>query len=73
MTVKIVTLKERNARKRLEKVAALERIIQELNRYAREHGGRFILYRSGARGELRHDSDFDFLVDFPVETQLVNA
>jgi predicted nucleotidyltransferase len=29
--------------------------------------GRFLLYGSAARGELRHDSDVDLLLDFPDE------
>lgn len=44
---------------------AVETLAAELAAYAREHGGRFILFGSAARGELRHDSDVDIMVDFP--------
>ena len=40
-----------------------------LSDYARAHGGRFLLYGSAARGDLRHDSDIDLLVDFPETAQ----
>ncbi len=33
--------------------------------YAREHGGRFLLFGSAARDTLRRDSDVDILTDFP--------
>ncbi|MGA9010903.1 MAG: nucleotidyltransferase domain-containing protein [Acetobacteraceae bacterium] len=33
--------------------------------YAREHGGRFLLFGSAARGQMRFDSDVDILADFP--------
>ena len=33
--------------------------------YAREHGGRYLLFGSAARGDMRYDSDVDILVDFP--------
>lgn len=45
--------------------AAVEELACDLAAYAREHGGRFILFGSAARGEMRHDSDVDILADFP--------
>jgi predicted nucleotidyltransferase len=45
-----------------EAVAALR---DRLREYARSHNGRFLLYGSAARGELRFDSDIDLLIDFP--------
>lgn len=45
--------------------AALERVERLLATYAHEHGGRFVVFGSVARNEIRHDSDFDLLIDFP--------
>lgn len=45
--------------------AAVEELARDLAAYARKHGGCFILFGSAARGELRHDSDVDIMVDFP--------
>jgi predicted nucleotidyltransferase len=65
-----ITLGERKA----AKVAAIKAAVQELEpvlaHYAREHGGRFVLFGSAARGDVRHNSDVDILVDFPLETEL---
>lgn len=44
--------------------AAVDVLRMELTAYARAHGGRYVLFGSAARGELRHDSDVDLLVDF---------
>ena len=52
-----------------EAVAALRNRLRE---YARSHGGRFLLYGSAARGDLRFDSDIDMLIDFP-EDRLSDA
>jgi hypothetical protein len=41
-------------------------------RYAREKGGRYLLFGSAARGEMKFDSDIDVLVDFP-EDQMRDA
>ena len=43
-----------------EAVAALRNRLRE---YARSHGGRFLLYGSAARGDLRFDSDIDMLIE----------
>ncbi|HUN44402.1 MAG TPA: nucleotidyltransferase domain-containing protein [Acetobacteraceae bacterium] len=62
---RIVTLSERKqaeAQRRQQAVASLK---GDLLTYARAHGGRFILFGSGARHEMRYDSDVDILVDFP--------
>jgi predicted nucleotidyltransferase len=45
----------------LRKSAALAEL---LSAYA-DKRGRFILFGSVARGEVRHDSDLDLLIDFP--------
>lgn len=59
------TLTERKRAKVARMEAAVETLAAELAAYAREHGGRFILFGSAARGEMRHDSDADIMVDFP--------
>ena len=61
------TLAERKA----ARVAALHEAVADLRDRlrdcARSHGGRFLLYGSATRGELRFDSDIDLLIDFPEE------
>ena len=59
------TLTEIKRAKVARMTAAVEALAQDLIAYAREHGGRFILFGTAARGELRHDSDVDILADFP--------
>ena len=61
------TLTERKAAKVAAMAAAVEQLGAELAAYGREHGGRFVLFGSAARGELRDDSDVDILADFPGE------
>jgi predicted nucleotidyltransferase len=45
--------------------AAVADLKAALAQYARGHGGRFILFGSAARREMRADSDVDIFVDFP--------
>ena len=45
--------------------SAVETLTQELRAYARQHHGRFWLYGSAARTDMRDHSDIDILVDFP--------
>jgi len=62
---RIVTLTERKtpeAARRREAAAALVPVLAE---YARAHGGRFLLYGSAARGQVKYHSDVDLLLDFP--------
>ncbi|SHF91120.1 Nucleotidyltransferase domain-containing protein [Loktanella atrilutea] len=63
----IVTLQEREARTAAARMDA-DRIVIALQVYAQQNGGRFIAYGSAARREMRHDSDIDILIEFPVET-----
>jgi predicted nucleotidyltransferase len=63
----IVTLPERKAAEAERRRLAVEALRGVLAGYAREHGGRFWLYGSAARGTMRYNSDVDLLVDFPRE------
>ena len=62
---RIVTLKERKAAEADRRRCAVEHLRSALAAYAREHGGRFLLFGSAARGDMRYNSDVDILVDFP--------
>jgi len=57
------------AQRKAARVASLHEAVAtlrgRLERYARTHGGRFLLYGSAARGAMRYDSDVDLLLDFP--------
>jgi predicted nucleotidyltransferase len=57
------------AQRKAERVASLHEAVAtlpgRLERYARTRGGRFLLYGSVARGDMRYDSDIDLLLDFP--------
>lgn len=59
------TLAERRAAEVAAKVAAVDELRRTLGERAREIGGRYVLYGSAARGELRWNSDVDLLLDFP--------
>jgi len=59
------TLAQRKARRVASLHEAVATLCDRLEHYARTHGGRFLLYGSAARGELRYDSDIDLLLDFP--------
>jgi predicted nucleotidyltransferase len=62
---RVVTLAERKAAAIARKREGLVRLRAMLVAYARAHGGRFLLFGSAARDELRVHSDADILVDFP--------
>ena len=61
----IVETKKRDEAARRNRVADV--LFDRLRPYAREKGGKFILFGSIARGAARFDSDVDVLVDFPRE------
>jgi predicted nucleotidyltransferase len=65
---RIVTLKERMAAEAERRRGALADLRSALAACAGEHGGRFLLFGSAARGDMRYDSDVDILVDFPADT-----
>jgi hypothetical protein len=60
-----VTIKERQSRGRERLCRAVPLVRQALHDYARQRGGRFIIFGSVARDEARYDSDMDIAVDFP--------
>ncbi len=60
----IVTLKDRKARLLANRRAALARLELRLAEAAARYGGRYRLFGSAARGEMRPDSDVDLLADF---------
>ena len=62
---RIVTLRERKAKEAERRRLAVAELREVLAAYARAHGGRFLLFGSAARGEMRYNSDVDILVDFP--------
>jgi predicted nucleotidyltransferase len=63
--LEVVTLAQRKSTRLAVLRAGLDAFRATLADYGRAHGGTFVLYGSGARGTLRHDSDVDLLVDFP--------
>jgi hypothetical protein len=62
-----LTVAERKRRSAERLAAAADAVIRELADYARKTGGpgRFIVFGSAPSGEMRYDSDFDVIVDFP--------
>jgi predicted nucleotidyltransferase len=47
----------------------VEALADRLGAFARTRGGRYLLFGSTAKGEIRFDSDIDLLVDFPAESE----
>jgi predicted nucleotidyltransferase len=65
---RIITLTERKATEAARRTEAVEDLVPVLSEYARQHGGRFLLFGSAARGQMKFTSDVDLLMDFPPET-----
>jgi predicted nucleotidyltransferase len=63
----IVTVPQRKARETARRQAAADLIMAELKAFAANHGGRFMVYGSVAEGRMSFDSDFDVVIDFPLE------
>ncbi len=61
----IVTIAERKAQAIEHLKAAFASVIATLRSHAVEQGGRYVVFGSSARGDIRPDSDFDVMVDFP--------
>jgi predicted nucleotidyltransferase len=66
---RIVTVAERKAAEAARRQRAVAELRGALDVYARAHGGRFLLFGSAARGQMRYDSDVDILVEFPPDRQ----
>jgi len=66
---RIVTLTERKAAEAARRQRAVADLRRALDAYASAHGGRFLLFGSAARGQMRYDSDVDILVEFPPDRQ----
>lgn len=65
----VVTIAERKRRSAEKMTAAAEAVMAELSEYARTYSGKYIVFGSAASGTMRHDSDFDVIVDFPPEAE----
>jgi len=63
----VVSLTERKSREAERRRVAARSAIADLKSYARQNGGRFWIFGSVARDEVRYDSDLDVLVDFPCD------
>ena len=67
--MKIVTVTERKAREAKRRRDEANRIMGALTDYARANGGRYIVFGTTARDQMTFRSDFDVLVDFPIEKE----
>lgn len=65
---RIITLQEPKAAETERRRRAVDDLRSTLAAYARDHGGRFLLFGSAARGDTRCTSDVDIVVDFPPDT-----
>jgi len=63
--VSTVTIQERQSRGRESLLRAVSLVRLALSDYARQRGGRFIIFGSVTRDQARYDSDLDIAVDFP--------
>lgn len=60
----IVTIPQRKQMQVDRIRTAIAEVEPALAAYARRHGGRFVVFGSAGRGEIRHDSDYDLMIDF---------
>jgi predicted nucleotidyltransferase len=63
----VTTLAERKSAEAARRKRAADDAVRELRVYAREHGGRFVVFGSYVTDSMRFDSDLDVLVDFPMD------
>jgi predicted nucleotidyltransferase len=64
---RIITLAERKSTETARRRAAVDTLVPLLAEYARAHAGRFLMFGSAARGQMKYRSDVDLLLDFPTE------
>ncbi len=62
------TLRERDAIATQARRDAIESALHRLPERARAHHGRYLVFGSVARGQIRSDSDLDLIADFPTKT-----
>jgi predicted nucleotidyltransferase len=67
---RIVTVAGRKAAEAIRRQRAVADLRGVLDAYASAHGGRYLLFGSAARGDMRYDSDVDILVEFPPDRQV---
>jgi len=65
----VVTVEERKKSEAARRRAAVAEIMRALSEFAKEHGGKFLIFGSAARGMIGYDSDIDVIVDFPAEEE----
>lgn len=65
MMPEIVTVPERKAREAARRRTAAHEVMAEAREFAVAHGGRFYVFGSVAEDQIKYDSDFDVVVDFP--------
>jgi predicted nucleotidyltransferase len=65
----IVTVPERKAREAARRRTAAREVMTEARDFAAAQGGRFYVFGSVAENRIRYDSDFDVVVDFPIERE----
>lgn len=61
----VVNLAERQRRELARMRRAFAALVGDLSAFAQRHGGRYIVFGSFARDDIRTTSDVDILVDFP--------
>ena len=65
----IVTIAERKAQA-IERLGAAYALVRmALADHAVAHGGRYVVFGSFARGDIRPESDVDLMVDFPAKAE----
>jgi len=65
----IVTVPQRKAREIARRRAAADAIMAELKAFAASHGGRYMVFGSVAENRMSFESDFDVVVDFPLDLE----
>ena len=65
----VVTIEERKKSEAVRRRATAAEIMCALSEFAKEQGGKFLIFGSAARGTIGYDSDIDIIVDFPAEKE----